>query len=110
MFATRRRFLRTLGAAAAALPAGSALLRSTSAAAADVGELDEANPAAVALGYRKDTTQVDAAKYPQHAPTQVCGGCRYYQGKAASESAPCTIFAGQGAVRSQGWCAAYAAR
>jgi len=73
-------------------------------------QLDEADSAAAALGYKKDTTQVDAAKYPQHQPTQDCAGCRYYQGKAGSEWGPCTIFAGKGSVHAKGWCAAYAAK
>jgi len=77
---------------------------------AEAGQLDEAEPSAVALGYRKDSTQVDATKFPQHKSAQVCADCRYYQGKAGSEWGPCTIFAGKGAVHSRGWCAAYAAR
>jgi hypothetical protein len=105
---TRRRFLKFVGGAAA-LPAAVSLVRAGSAMAAD-GKLDEADPAAAALGYKKDTTQVDAAKYPQHQPTQDCGGCRYYQGKAGSDWGPCTIFPGKGAVHTKGWCAAYAAK
>jgi hypothetical protein len=105
----RRRFLKLVVAGAATLPAAGAL-RSGPVAAAEAGQLDEADPAAVALGYRKDTTQVDAARYPQHEPTQDCGNCRYFQGKAGSEWGPCTIFPGKGSVHSKGWCAAYAAR
>ena len=78
--------------------------------AAEAKQLDEADQAAAALGYKKDTTQVDAAKYPQHQSTQDCGGCRYYQGKAGSERGPCTIFPGKGSVHTKGWCAAYAAK
>lgn len=107
--ATRRRFLKFAAASAAALPTASLLLRSGSAMAAEAGQLDEADPAAVALGYKKDTTQVDGAKYPQHKPTQDCAGCRYFQAKAGSEWGPCTLFAGKG-VHSKGWCAAYAAK
>jgi hypothetical protein len=105
----RRRFLE-LVSSAAALPAVIALARAGSALAAEARQLDEADPAAAALGYRKDTTQVDAAGYPQHQATQDCGGCRYYQGKPGSEWAPCTIFAGKGSVHTKGWCAAYAPR
>lgn len=53
---------------------------------------------------------MDTAKYPQHTPTQDCGGCRYFQAKASSEWGPCTIFAGKDSVHAKGWCAAYAAR
>lgn len=99
---TRRHFLKLLAAGS--------LLRPGSAMTAEAGQLDEAEPSAVALGYRKDSTQVDATKFPQHKSAQVCADCRYYQGKAGSEWGPCTIFAGKGAVHSRGWCAAYAAR
>ncbi len=102
-----RRHFFALGAMA--LPSAAALLRSRAATAAG-GQLDEADPAAAALGYKKDTTQVDAGKYPQHQPTQVCASCRYFQAKASSEWGPCTIFAGKGAVHSKGWCAAYAVK
>ena len=77
--------------------------------AAEAGQLDEADPAAAALGYRNDTTQVDSAKYPQHEPTQVCADCRYFQAKTGSDWGPCTIFGGK-AVHAKGWCAAYAVK
>jgi hypothetical protein len=105
---TRRQFF-LIGAGAAALLPASALFRSGSAAAAG-GQLDEAEPSAAALGYKKDTTQVDSARYPPHPPAQIGAGCRYYQGKAGAQWGPCTIFAGKGAVHSNGWCAAYAAK
>ena len=89
--------------------AGSLLL-GRSANAAEGAHLDEADPTAAALGYRMDTTQVDATRYPQHKPTQICADCRYFQAKGSSEWAPCSIFAGKGAVHAKGWCAAFAAR
>jgi hypothetical protein len=104
----RRRILRLAYAGAMLLPTGTLLLRP--ARAAEPRLLDEADPAAKALGYKTDTTQVDAAKFPQHKPTQICGGCRYYQGKPSSELGPCTLFAGKGDVHSKGWCAAFAAK
>jgi high potential iron-sulfur protein len=106
---TRRRFLKFV-AGAATLPTVGSLLRAGSAMATESKQLDEADPAAAALGYKKDTTQVDPAKYPQHQATQDCSGCRYYQGKAGSEWAACTIFPGKGSVHTRGWCAAYAAK
>ena len=106
----RRRFLKWAAVSAVALPVADSLLQPRAAFAGDAGRLDEADPAAKALGYKKDTTQIDAAQFPQHEPTQDCGGCRYFQGKAGSEWAACTIFAGKGSVHTKGWCAAYAAR
>jgi len=105
----RRSFLKFATAGAIALPTSSLLIWGY-AGAVEAGQLDEADPAAKALGYTKDTTHVDAAKFPQHKPTQICGTCRYYQGKASSEVGPCTIFAGKGNVHSKGWCAAYATK
>ncbi len=105
----RRSFLKFATTGVIALPASSLLLFGH-ASAAESGQLDEADPAAKALGYAKDTTQVDTARFPQHKPEQICGICRYYQGKPGSEAGPCTIFAGKGSVYSKGWCAAYATR
>ena len=103
----RRRILKFMAAGALTLPVSLLLGQ---ARAAEAGQLPEADPTAKALGYKKDTTQVDAAMFPQHKPTQICGSCRYYQGKASSTEGPCTIFAGKGNVQSKGWCAAYAAK
>ena len=106
---SRRDFLGIAGGAVGVSAAGSLLLGRV-ANSAENARLDESNPTAAALGYRKDTTQVDAAKYPQHKPTQVCADCRYFQAKGNSEWGPCSIFAGKGAVHAKGWCAAFAAR
>ena len=105
----RRQFVGIVGGALV-LPAAASLLRPISATAAEAGILDEADPAAAALGYRKDTTQVDRGRYPQHQVTQVCSKCRYFKPKGDSAWAPCAIFAGKGNVHANGWCAAYAAR
>jgi hypothetical protein len=106
---SRRHFLGIAGGAVGVSAAGSLLL-GTPATAAETAQLDESDPTAAALGYRKDSTQVDAAKYPQHKPTQICADCRYFQAKGNSEWGPCSIFAGKGAVHARGWCAAFAAR
>jgi hypothetical protein len=45
-------------------------------------KLNESDPQAVALGYKDDTTKVDAKKYPKHAPDQKCSNCQLFQGKA----------------------------
>lgn len=107
---SRRRFLRWAAAGAAALPVAGSLLRPQLAIAGEAKHLDEADPAAKALGYTQDTTKVDETKFPNHDPAQDCGGCRYFQGKAGSEWGPCTLFTGKGSVHSKGWCAAYASR
>lgn len=106
---TRRTFLKFVAAGAVALPIAGSLLRSGSALAATAPELKESDPTAIALGYKKDTTQVDAAKYPKHTPEQDCAKCRYFSGKAGEEIGPCSIFGGKG-VHKNGWCSAYAAK
>jgi hypothetical protein len=68
--------------------------------------LDDKDLAAVALGYVSDTTRADKAKYPQHAPDQVCSGCTQYQGAAGAEAGPCKIFPGK-QVAAKGWCVSY---
>jgi High potential iron-sulfur protein len=68
--------------------------------------LDEADPAAVALGYVADSARADQAKYPNHASTQACGSCALYQGAAGAETGPCPLFAGK-QVNAKGWCASY---
>jgi len=58
-------------------------------------KLDEGDPQAIALGYKQDTTKVDAKKFPKHTAEQKCNGCQLYQGKAADATAPCAIFGGK---------------
>ena len=97
----RRAFVMTVVAGTSALAAS----RVSAQAAAPA--LTEADPQAVALGYKADNTKVDAAKYPQHAAGQMCSGCNFYQGKPADAMAPCQLFAGK-QVAAKGWCSAYA--
>ncbi len=73
------------------------------AAAAQVDENDEA---AVALGYRHDTTKVDAKKYPQHKPDQHCKSCQFWQGSQTDEWAGCSMF-GRKQIAANGWCLAW---
>jgi hypothetical protein len=103
----RRQFIKRAVAATIAAPIAATLM-SAFARAADAPHVDEANPTAASLGYKHDSTQVDAAKFPQHKPDQICSGCRYFQGQAG-EWGPCAIFTGK-AVSAKGWCSAYAAK
>ena len=78
----------------------------TGASAQGAPKVDEADPQAVALGYKSDTTKVDAKKFPKHTAEQKCNGCQLYQGKAADATAPCAIFGGK-SVAANGWCSAW---
>jgi hypothetical protein len=75
--------------------------------AADLPPLLETDSIAVSMGYKTDTTKVDAKKYPTHKPTQTCANCRFYQG--TGDPGPCQIFAGK-SVAAKGWCQVWAAK
>ena len=94
---------RTFMIAAVGLLSATVLPR---AACAATPLLDEADPAAKALGYRADATHVDRAAFARYTPGQDCGRCSLYQGKAADSNAPCPLF-GVKRVANGGWCNAY---
>ena len=98
---SRRVFVMTV------IAGGSALTATRVSAQAAAPTLSETDPQATALGYKADGSKVDKAKYPQHAATQVCSGCNFYQGKATDPTAPCQLFAGK-KVAAKGWCTAWA--
>ena len=100
----RRRFLK-LALAGAAAPLAVAL--APDARAADLPHLEESDPVAAALGYKHDTTAVDAAKYPTHKPEQICATCQFAQAPQADGWVPCTLFPGK-SVNPKGWCVSWA--
>lgn len=65
----------------------------------------ETDPQAISLGYKADTTKVDAKKYPKHTAEQKCSNCQLFQGKSAAAGG-CAIFPGK-QVAANGWCSAY---
>lgn len=95
----RRTFVVQLIAASSCFTAADAFAQSAAA-------LDESNPQAAAMGYKRDTTKVDAAKYPKHINTQSCATCQLYQGKAGQPTGGCPIFPGK-QVASTGWCSSW---
>lgn len=95
----RREFIVQLSLGGSALVAGQAF--------AQGAMLAETDPQSVALGYKADSTKVDAKKYPKHAATQLCSNCALYQGKAADAAGGCPLFAGK-QVAGKGWCSAWA--
>lgn len=72
-------------------------------------QLQESDPAAQALGYKANATQVDHTKYPHYSTNQRCANCQFYQGKPADANALCALF-GAKQVSGAGWCNAYQAR
>lgn len=98
---TRRSFLIRLATLAGIAPLAPKLL------AQKATELEESDPTAQALGYRKDTAQVDGKKYPMHKPENKCSGCVLYTGKPGEAKGPCSAFANK-LVTEKGWCMAFA--
>jgi hypothetical protein len=101
---TRRNFLFKLAVSAGAPLALASTLR---AQAPPPVKLEETDPLAMALGYKEDTTKVDATKYPQHKPEMKCADCALYQGKPGDSSGPCAAV-GMKIVTAGGWCSAFA--
>ena len=97
----RRNLLKKSLVGITAVAAGSII--ATSASADELPELTEDDPMAIGLGYKKDTTTVDAAKQPKHTVEQRCDGCALYTSTAGA----CAIFSGK-QVSASGWCSAYA--
>jgi len=95
----RRKFIVQLGVTSGVVFAGQAR--------AQGAMLAETDPQAVALGYKADTSKVDAKKYPKHASAQSCKNCALYQGKPDDASGGCPLFAGK-QVAANGWCSSWA--
>lgn len=97
---SRRQFMLT------AVPVlGLGLLGSRMASAQ--AKLAEADPTAVALGYKEDATKVDAKKYPTFKAGNLCNNCMHYKGKVTDANAPCGAV-GDKLVVGKGWCMAWA--
>lgn len=97
----RRVFMLGVVAAGGVAIAGRAMAQATPA------HVDEADEQAIALGYRHDTTKVDAKKYPQHAAAQHCANCSFWQGGPTDPWAGCAMF-GRKHIANAGWCTAWA--
>ena len=96
----RRRFIKLAVAGLAGAPLANALLTGTARAQSLISEAD---PQAVALGYK-----ADAAKAPNRKDPQAhCGNCSLFTGKPGAADGPCAIFPGK-LVHTKGWCTAWA--
>ena len=96
----RRVFLMTVAAGTSALSAAQSF------AQAGGPQVLETDPQAIALGYKNDSTKVDAKKYPKHAATQSCLSCQLFQPKGKDVLGGCPLFAGK-QVSAKGWCSAW---
>jgi len=75
---------------------------------ADAAHLDVKDPAAVALGYVENASQVDVKKTPGFVPGSNCENCLQLQGTAGNNYRPCSLFPGK-LVSVSGWCKGWAA-
>ena len=104
----RRRFLKLGAGAVAAVPVA-ALVGGRVAYASDLPKLDEADPSAVALGYKHAAADVDTGKFPKRTgpegEKQFCSNRNLYQAGDA-DWGPCAIFPGR-SVAAAGWCNAW---
>lgn len=94
----RRVFLLRAVAATSLAGAATAALAQT--------KVEESDETAVGLGYKHDTTKVDARKYPQHRADQKCNNCQFWQGSATDAWAGCSMF-GRKHIAAAGWCLAW---
>ena len=94
----RRNFMILLTVGSTVLLAGQSM--------AQAPMLAETDAQAMALGYKADTTRVDAKKYPNHSAAQACKNCQLYQGNADDATGGCPLYAGK-QVAGNGWCSAY---
>ena len=102
---------RTLIKNASLLAAGSALLPLVHAEETpELPELQEDDPLAMSLGYKKDATTVDVKKYPKRSgeagATQFCSNCTFFQ-EQKKGLGTCVAIPGKW-VASQGWCNVWA--
>ena len=95
----RRQFILTVSVASLALSAART-------ASAQPARLVEADPQAVALGYRDDATKVDAKKFTAYAAGHNCANCQLFQGKPGEALGACGLVGGK-LVNAKGWCIAW---
>jgi hypothetical protein len=101
---TRRSLVKQLGVAAAV----TALLPPRRSQAAEPPHLDVKDPAAIAVGYVENASQVDLKKYPAYIKGSTCENCLLLQGTTGSHYRPCNLFPGK-VVAASGWCSGWAA-
>ena len=85
---------------------GALLVTAQAGAQGTTPKLTETDAQAAALGYKLNSSKVDAKKYPNHAAAQSCANCQLFQGKAGAAEGGCALFPGKQVVAT-GWCSAW---
>jgi hypothetical protein len=101
----RRIFILHLACGTSALATGAAM----AADPVSTEKLTEADAYAKSMGFRLDTTKVDAKKYPRHTAEQKCSTCQLFSGAPGAEWGPCSFFGGR-LVNKEGWCRNFKAK
>jgi hypothetical protein len=101
----RRTLIKAVLLGGAALPLASRFVQDAQAATQPL--VDPNDVLAKSLAYGPDTTKVAAAANPTHKPTQHCGNCIQFQGKATDKQGACNLFPGKDVV-GNGWCKVWA--
>jgi len=101
---TRRTLVKNLSIAAAV----TALLPTRQSRAADLPHLDAKDPAAIAVSYLENASQIDLKKYPAYVKGSTCENCLLLQGTTGPRYRPCNLFPGK-VVSVSGWCSGWAA-
>ena len=68
--------------------------------------VDVKDPAALAVGYVENISQLDLKKYPGYLKGSTCENCTLLQGSAGENYRPCSLFAGK-LVSVSGWCSGW---
>jgi High potential iron-sulfur protein len=85
-----------------------AILRPARVRANEPPHLGVKDPAAVALGYVENVSQIDLQKNPSYEKGSTCENCSQLQGAAGAPFRPCSLFPGK-VVSAGGWCSGWAA-
>lgn len=90
-------------------PAVAGLIGTARTASAEPARLEEADPIAIALGYKHEASQVDTKKFANYVVGRNCANCLQFQGKGADAWGVCPAVGGR-LVAAKGWCAAWGAK
>jgi hypothetical protein len=74
----------------------------------ELPRLDVKDPAAMAVGYVENASEVNVRKYPAYVQGANCENCLQLQGKAGNKYRPCSLFPGK-VVAVSGWCSGWTA-
>ena len=94
----RRVFMIQVAVSSTALCAGRAM--------AAPKKIEETDPKAASLGYKHDSAQVDAKRFPKHTPTEKCNNCMAWLGKPTDPWGECDLTPDK-LVSNGGWCSSY---